>query len=80
MKYVYILKSVNYPEQTYIGITYSLKDRLNEHNSGKSHHTSKYLPWKVVTAVLFANDKKALEFEKYLKSGSGKTFAKRHLL
>ena len=78
MKYVYILISVNYPVKTYIGITFNLKKRFNEHNTGKSKRTSKYKPWKLVVAIIFTDDQKAFEFERYLKSGSGRTFAKRH--
>jgi len=79
MKYVYLLQSIPLRAQGYIGITDDLNRRLEEHNSGKSNHTSKYRPWKIVTAVRFENDKRALAFEKYLKSGSGRAFAKRHL-
>ena len=80
MKYVYILRSISHPEQTYIGITSNPKQRLQEHNAGKSIHTSKFMPWKMLIAIAFADDKRAFEFEKYLKSGSGKTFTKRHFL
>ena len=79
MKYVYLLQSVAFPGERYIGITSDLNRRLEEHNSGKSNHTSKYGPWKIVTAVRFEDDERAAAFEKYLKSGSGRSFAKRHL-
>lgn len=79
MKYVYLLRSVPNPTQRYIGMTDNLKGRLEDHNAGKSSHTSKYKPWKIVVAVRFEDDSKALAFEKYLKSGSGHAFAKRHL-
>jgi predicted GIY-YIG superfamily endonuclease len=78
MRYVYLLRSVSHPGQTYIGITDNLKRRLQDHNSGDSPHTSKYRPWDMVTAVEFADDAKAAEFEQYLKSGSGRAFAARH--
>jgi len=79
VKYVYLLRSVPNPTQRYIGMTDNLKGRLEDHNAGKSSHTSKYKPWKIVVAVRFEDDSKALAFEKYLKSGSGHAFAKRHL-
>lgn len=78
MKYVYILESIPYPGQRYIGKTKVLKERLNDHNAGKSPHTSKYKPWKVLVAVYFEDDQKADAFEMYLKSGSGHAFARRH--
>jgi len=78
MKYVYLLESTSYPGKRYIGITSDLNNRLKEHNAGKSPHTAKFKPWKVVVAVRFADDSKAEAFEKYLKSGSGNAFAKRH--
>jgi putative endonuclease len=52
---------------------------MEAHNEGRSAHTSKYKPWKLVTYMAFSNESKALEFERYLKSGSGHAFAKRHL-
>jgi predicted GIY-YIG superfamily endonuclease len=79
MKYVYLLESVAKPGKKYIGITSDLNSRLKEHNAGKSPHTAKFKPWKVVVAIRFADNNRADAFEKYLKSGSGHAFAKRHL-
>jgi len=45
--YVYILRSINFPKQTYIGFTSDLKKRIKKHNEGGSPHTSKYKPWKM---------------------------------
>ncbi len=78
MKYVYILRSLSCPDQRYIGKTVDLKNRIKDHNAGKSPHTSKYKPWKIEIAIYFENDPKAEKFEKYLKSGSGHAFANRH--
>jgi hypothetical protein len=41
-------------------------------------HTAKFRPWKVETAVAFSSETKARAFEKYLKSGSGREFSRRH--
>ncbi|MEA1948427.1 MAG: GIY-YIG nuclease family protein, partial [Thermodesulfobacteriota bacterium] len=41
---------------------------------GKSKHTAKYKPWELVTYTAFSERSKALSFEKYLKSHSGKAF------
>ena len=78
MKYVYILKSHHF-EKYYIGSTTDLKRRLKEHNDGHSVHTNKFKPWKIETYLGFTDDAKAEKFEAYLKSGSGRSFAKRHL-
>jgi putative endonuclease len=78
MKIVYLLQSIKNPRQNYVGITGNLRNRMKDHNSGKSSHTSKYKPWELKIAVRFKDDFKAQDFERYLKSGSGRAFAKRH--
>jgi putative endonuclease len=79
MTYVYILRSVEFPERYYVGITGDLRSRLRKHNAGEVSHTSKYAPWEIKTYVGFADEKQALAFEKYLKSPSGRAFAKKRL-
>jgi predicted GIY-YIG superfamily endonuclease len=79
MHYVYLLQSLSFVEQRYVGITSNLKRRLEEHNARKSPHTSKYAPWKLVTYIGFSDGRKAEDFERYLKSGSGHAFAKKRL-
>lgn len=77
---VYLLRSLAHPERHYIGITSNVVRRLAVHNSGGSRHTMAGRPWRLVSFVEFADEAQALRFEKYLKSGSGRVFAKRHLL
>lgn len=79
MYYVYLLESEVSGGQRYIGLTTDLKRRLADHNAGKSSHTSKYTPWRLVTYVAFSDVEKARAFERYLKSGSGHAFAKKRL-
>jgi predicted GIY-YIG superfamily endonuclease len=79
MHYVYLIKSTSYPNQRYIGITSNLKGRLKAHNEGRSPHTSKYKPWEIVTYLAFSDESTAVEFEQYLKSGSGHAFANNRL-
>ena len=57
---------------------HNLKKRIEEHNRGKSQYTNQFIPWRLVVAMKFTNDRKTQEFERYLKSGSGHAFAKRH--
>jgi predicted GIY-YIG superfamily endonuclease len=78
VKYVYLLESLAKPGKKYIGITSDLNKRISAHNAGKSSHTNKFKPWKIVVTIQFADNRKADAFEKYLKSGSGHAFAKRH--
>ena len=77
-KYVYILQSINL-EHFYVGITDDLRARLAKHNAGEVPHTSKYKPWQVKTYLAFSDEKQAVNFEKYLKSPSGRAFAKKRL-
>ncbi len=79
MKYVYILQSLTDNGHFYTGITDDLKARLSMHNSGAVTHTAKYRPWQIKTYVAFTDEGRALAFEKYLKSGSGRAFAKARL-
>lgn len=78
MKYVYLLRSVSGPDRRYVGVTSDFRRRLKQHNAGDSPHTSKGRPWEPVVVVRFEDDAKAEAFERYLKSGSGHGFAKRH--
>ena len=78
MFYTYILRSVNNPDQRYIGSTSDLRKRLAAHNAGGVPHTAKFRPWKIETYIAFETEERARAFEIYLKSGSGHAFAKRH--
>ncbi len=80
MHYVYFLQSARFQDQFYTGITKDVEARLAEHNAGKSKHTAKYRPWRVVSYHYFHDADTALAFEKYLKSGSGRAFAKKRFL
>jgi putative endonuclease len=77
--YVYILRSVNHPAQAYIGSTEDLRARLAQHNAGRSIHTNKFKPWKIQAYVALQQKESADRFERYLKTGSGRAFANRHL-
>lgn len=79
MKYVYILQSLTDTKRFYSGLTDDLPSRLSKHNSGGVTHTAKHRPWRVKSYVAFADENRALAFEKYLKSGSGRAFAKARL-
>jgi predicted GIY-YIG superfamily endonuclease len=76
---VYILKNTDNPPRFYTGVSADLKARLEAHNAGRCSHTARHRPWAVDVIVKFADETRALKFEKYLKSGSGVEFARRHL-
>ncbi len=76
MHYVYILKC---KDGFYIGCTSDLKDRLHRHQKGQVPATAKRLPVELTTYFAFKNKHNAFNFEKYLKSGSGRAFLKKHL-
>jgi putative endonuclease len=78
MKFVYILESLD-GEHVYAGVTDDVPARLTKPNAGEVPHTSKYRPWQLKTYIAFSDEKQAFAFEKYLKSGSGRAFAKKRL-
>jgi putative endonuclease len=75
---VYILRSDVDPSRHYVGITNDMRERLEWHNHGPSGHTRFGRPWSVVVSLEFPTERAAVHFERYLKSGSGRAFAKRH--
>jgi putative endonuclease len=77
--YVYILVDIPSGRHFYVGSTNNLKERLACHNVGEVPHTSKFAPWRIKTAVAFSDKNKAVDFERYLKSSSGRAFAKKRL-
>ena len=79
MKYVYILRSTTYPDETYVGLADDLRARLVAHNEGRARHTAKFKPWTLVTYLGFSDQAKAVEFERYLKTASGRAFANKRL-
>jgi putative endonuclease len=79
MKYVYMLESIDYPDETYVGLADDLRVRLAAHNAGQSAHTAKFKPWRLVTYIGFTDESKAIAFERYLKTASGRAFANKRL-
>jgi len=77
-RFVYVLQSLSNPDRHYVGITSNLEQRLISHNKGASVHTAADRPWVVNVIMEFKTEELAIRFEKYLKSGSGRAFAKKH--
>ncbi len=78
MHYAYVLQSDGDSDRHYIGSTEDLKRRLGDHNAGRCPHTAKYRPWKIKSYFAFQSKEIAERFERYLKTGSGREFARRH--
>jgi len=76
--FVYILLCSN--NKTYDGFTQDLNDRLERHKNGYVPYTKSLRPIKLLTYINFTNKYKAIAFEKYLKSGSGRAFMKKRLI
>jgi len=76
--YVYILKNKN--GEQYVGHTSDLNDRLKEHNEGSVAATKNKRPWHIEWFCCFSEKRRAIEFEKYLKSGSGTSIRFRHIV
>ena len=75
-----LLQSLKNSECHYVGFTGNLKKRLVSHNAGQNASTAPNRPWGLAAYFAFPDGNKARAFEQYLKSGSGRTFAKRHFL
>jgi putative endonuclease len=80
MYYVYIIKSIRFPEIIYVGFTSNVSFRLKTHNNGGSIYTKEYKPWELLFNCCFSDKLKAIAFEKYLKSHSGKAFLQKRLI
>lgn len=78
-RFVYILKNNASPPRYYTGLSADVGARLLVHNAGGCRHTASGRPWCVDVIIEFADEQRAVAFERYLKSGSGEAFAKRHL-
>ena len=77
---VYLLESLSDSRRHYTGITSDLPARLIAHNEGHCPQTVNHRPWRVLVSIAFACEHSAALFERYLKSGSGRVFAKRHFV
>jgi putative endonuclease len=77
-RFVYVLRSEMDPSCHYVGLASDIDERLRWHNTGPSGQTVRHTPWKLLVSVEFADEPTAFRFERYLKSGSGRAFTKRH--
>lgn len=77
-RFVYVLRSLAVPDRYYVGVTSNVAERLAAHNEAHLPNTARYRPWRIHVIVEFTSEETAVQFERYLKSGSGRAFVKRH--
>lgn len=77
-RFVYILRSDSDPGRHYVGRTSNVEERLAWHNADPCGFTKNHRPWSVIVSLEFPDESRAARFERYLKTGSGRAFAKRH--
>lgn len=78
MQYVYLLRCSD--GTTYVGCTSNIEERLKRHYNKEVRWTKDRLPVTLITYIAFSDKYKAFEFERYLKSGSGRAFAKKRFV
>jgi predicted GIY-YIG superfamily endonuclease len=77
-RFVFVLQSLSNPDRQYVESAADVSSRVASHNAGHSPLTASYRPWRLVTVVQFGAEDAALRFEKFLKTGSGRTLAKQY--
>ena len=77
--YIYILQSERDEDQFYTVLTDDLRKRIRSHNAGRVLHTAKWRPWRLKVYIAFSDRSREVQFERYLKSASGRAFTKKHL-
>ena len=79
MFFVYRIHSLKYPKRNYVGYSTALQQCFSDHNAGKNRFTGLFRPWKLVVYATFETEESARDFERYLKTASGKTFGSKRL-
>jgi predicted GIY-YIG superfamily endonuclease len=77
-RFVYVLRNADRNPSFYVGLSSDVDARLADHNMGRCPHTASRRPWQLHVVIEFSDEDRAIRFERYLKSGSGRAFAKRH--
>ena len=66
--YVYMLKSVNKSNITYVGYTNNLPKRIKLHNMGKGAKFTRGRKWKLIYKEKLSTKNKAISREYYIKN------------
>jgi len=75
MFFTYVLRSRK-DKKLYVGYTPDLKERLKKHSNDEVQSTRSRLPMVLVYYEASLSKKKAIEREKYFKTGFGRRFLK----
>jgi putative endonuclease len=65
---VYVIRSLAAPSRYYTGVTSHVRSRLADHNAGRCAHTASGRPWALDFVAMFADEGRAVKFERYLKT------------
>ena len=77
---VYILYAEKF-QKIYIGYTSNIEQRIISHNLlATKGYTVKFRPWNVIHTEEYATKAEAMNREKWLKSGVGRTWIKENVL
>ena len=66
--YVYMLKSLNKNNQTYVGYTKNLPERIKLHNTGKGAKFTRGRKWKLIYKEKYTTKNQAISREYYIKN------------
>jgi putative endonuclease len=77
-RFVYVFKNADPVPCFYVGLTSDVRSRVSDHNTRRCPHTASRRPWEIPVIIESPDERRAVRFERYLKSGSGRAFAKRH--
>ena len=66
---VYVLKNQDKPSR-YCGLTSTVMERLTAHNAGHWSHTARRGSWEIDVVIEFADEERAVRFERYPTSAS----------
>ena len=77
-RFVYVLRNTDQAPRFYVGLTSNVNARLTDHNAGRCKHTASGRQRQLHVVIEFTDEDRAIRFERYVKSGSGRAFAKRH--
>jgi putative endonuclease len=74
--YVYVLHSVSSPDRHYVGLTDDILRHLAAHNRGELPQTARHGPWRLHVLMKFGTAESAAQFEKFLKTATGREFTR----
>jgi hypothetical protein len=77
-RFAYFIRSQREPVRDDVGITSDPDRCLEWHSDDYCGHTTRHRPWSFVVVLEFSAERSGVAVGRYLKSGSGRAFAKRH--